>query len=340
MSSEKKKILLSQGSGGKQSHDLIQDLFFNYFNNEILNEAGDSAIFKINSEYSAFTTDSYVVEPLFFPGGDIGKLAVFGTVNDLSVSGAIPRYLSVGFIIEEGLDFNILENVVISMAAAAKMANLRIVTGDTKVVNRGKCDKLFINTSGIGELQPKFTNISSGENIRAGDKILVNGFVGDHGMAVMSARNELKVRAEVKSDCAPLNGLIQQILNVSEDVKFMRDATRGGLATVLAEIAQTKNTGIDLFETKIPVRESVRGICEIFGFDPLYVANEGKLIIIVSGKDTEKVLETMRKNEFGKETQIIGEVVNNHPGKVILHTSIGGKHIVDILSGDQLPRIC
>lgn len=340
MSSETRKILLSHGSGGKRSHDLIQDLFFKYFENGILNAAGDSAILNIGSENIAFTTDSFVVDPLFFPGGDIGKLAVCGTVNDLAVSGAVPKYLSVGFIIEEGLEFAVLESVVKSMAETAKQANVKIVTGDTKVVNRGKCDKLFINTSGIGELDSKFKKIGSGEDIQKGDKILVNGFIGDHGIAVMSARNELKVQVDVKSDCASLNKLIQEALKVLGNIRFMRDATRGGLATVLAEIVQNKNFGIHLTEEKIPIRESVRGMCEFFGFDPLYVANEGKVVMIVPANDAEKMLETMQKNELGKEAQIIGDVVSDHPGKVVLKTQIGGKRIIDMLLGDQLPRIC
>ncbi|MBT6765620.1 MAG: hydrogenase expression/formation protein HypE, partial [Prolixibacteraceae bacterium] len=290
------KILLSHGSGGKRSTDLIQNLFFNYFDNKILISGGDSAILNIQTNNLAFTTDSFVVDPLFFPGGDIGKLAVCGTVNDLAVSGAVPKYLSVGFIIEEGLEFDVLEKLVKSIAETAKTANVKIVTGDTKVVNRGKCDKLFINTSGIGELDSKFKKISSGEKIQPGDKILINGFIADHGIAVMSARNELKVQADVQSDCAPLNGLIGEVLAISENVKFMRDATRGGLATVLAEIVKNRNFGIHLIEEKIPVRESVRGMCEFFGFDPLYVANEGKVVMIVSDNDAEKVLEKLQKN--------------------------------------------
>ena len=334
------KILLSHGSGGKRSHDLIHDLFFRYFDNDILNTGSDSAILKTESKNLAFTTDSFVVDPLFFPGGDIGKLAVCGTVNDLAVSGAIPTFLSVGFIIEEGLDFTILERIVKSMAKTAGQAKIKIVTGDTKVVNRGKCDKLFVNTTGIGVLNKKFRKISTGENIHPGDKILINGFIADHGIAVMSARNELKVQADVQSDCAPLNGLIQDMLSVSENIHFMRDATRGGLATVLAEIVRKKDFGIYLDEEEIPARESVRGMCEFFGFDPLYVANEGKLVAIVPENDGEKLIETMWKNEHGREAKIIGEVVEQHPGKVVMQTQIGGKRIIDMLPGDQLPRIC
>ncbi|MEN8117701.1 MAG: hydrogenase expression/formation protein HypE [Bacteroidota bacterium] len=340
MSSETGKILLSHGSGGKRSHNLIRDLFFKYFDNEILNTGSDSALLNSQSENLAFTTDSFVVDPLFFPGGDIGKLAVCGTINDLAVSGAVPKYLSVGYIIEEGLELDVLERVVKSMAETAKQANIKIVTGDTKVVNCGKCDKLFINTTGIGELDSKFKNIGTGQKIQPGDKILINGFVADHGIAVMSARNELKVRADVQSDCAPLNLLIQDVLKVSADVRFMRDATRGGLATVLAEIVQNRDFGIYIEEEKIPVRESVRGMCEFFGFDPLYVANEGKVVMIVPEDDAEKVLDTMQKNELGKEARIIGEVVSEHPCKVVMQTQIGGKRIIDMLLGDQLPRIC
>jgi len=334
------KILLSHGSGGKRSYDLIHDLFFKYFENDILSTGSDSAILKTESENLAFTTDSFVVDPLFFPGGDIGKLAVCGTVNDLAVSGAEPKFLSVGYIIEEGLDFFILEKIVNSMAKNAKQAKIKIVTGDTKVVNRSKCDKLFINTTGIGILNKKYRKISTGDNIQAGDKILVNGFIADHGIAVMSERNELKAQADVKSDCAPLNELIRGMLSVSENIRFMRDATRGGLATVLAEIVREKTFGIHLVEEKIPVRNNVRGMCEFFGFDPLYVANEGKVVAIVPHDDAERVIETMRKNESGKEAQIIGEVVEQHPGRVILKTQIGGKRIIDMLPGDQLPRIC
>ena len=333
-------ILLSHGSGGKRSHDLIQNLFFKYFDNKILNIGGDSVVVKLINKNIAFTTDSFVVDPLFFAGGDIGKLAVCGTVNDLAVSGAVPKYLSAGFIIEEGLEFDVLEKIVKSMAETAKQAKIKIVTGDTKVVNRSKCDRVFINTSGIGGMNPKFKKISSGKKIQRGDRILVNGFIADHGIAVMSARNELKVQADVQSDCAPLNSLIRKVLNVSENIKFMRDATRDGLATVLTEIVSSKNFGIEVEEEQISVRKSVRGMCEFFGFDPLYVANEGKVVIIVSEKDAEIVLQTMRKNEFGKDSQIIGEVVTNYPGKVILKTNIGGKRIIDMLLGDQLPRIC
>uniref|UniRef100_UPI0032175372 hydrogenase expression/formation protein HypE n=1 Tax=uncultured Draconibacterium sp. TaxID=1573823 RepID=UPI0032175372 len=340
MGIDSEKIVMSHGSGGKRSHDLIQNLFFRYFDNDILSQASDSAIFETSASNLAFTTDSFVVDPLVFPGGDIGKLAICGTVNDLAVAGAVPKYISVGFIIEEGLAFSVLECVVKSMVSTALRAGVKIITGDTKVVNKGKCDKLFINTSGVGELAPKFKKISLGEQIQPGDKIMVNGFIADHGIAVMSARNELKVQADVLSDCAPLNNLIEHVLEVAENVRFMRDATRGGLATVLVEVIQQKGFGIDIVEEKIPVRENVKGMCEFFGFDPLYVANEGKVVMIVPACDAEKVLEVMQKNELGKEAEIIGEVVTDHPGKVVMQTQIGGKRIIDMLPGDQLPRIC
>ena len=335
-----KTILLSHGSGGTQSRRLIRDLFFRAFDNDILNRESDSALCTISSENLAFTTDSFVVDPLFFPGADIGKLAICGTVNDLSVSGAVPKYLSAAFIIEEGLDYEILEKVVNSMAETAKQAGIQVVTGDTKVVNRGKCDRLFITTTGIGELRPEHRPISTGETVEPGDKILINGFIADHGCAVISARNELKVEANIESDCAPLNALIQVVLAAGIRVKFMRDATRGGLATVLAEMVQGRPFGAELIEDEIILRENVRGMCEFFGFDPLYVANEGKVVMIIHPEDAEKAVSLMRKNAFGEHTRIIGEVVDGHHGKAALQTQIGGKRVIDMIAGDQLPRIC
>ncbi len=333
-------ILLNHGSGGRLTHDLIQNLFFKYFDNEILSSQTDSALLKIDSKNIAFTTDSYVVDPLFFPGGNIGKLAVCGTVNDLAVSGAKALYLSIGFIIEEGFSFDDLKIIVKSIAEEAKKANVKIVTGDTKVVNKGKCDKLFINTSGIGLLQEKNKEISSGKNIEFGDKIIINGFIGDHGMAVLSARNELNFEANVESDCASLNNLIQNVLDKSDQIKFMRDATRGGVGTVLCEIAENRKFGIEIDETKLPVRENVKGMCEIFGFDPLYVANEGKVLIVVSNEDAEEVLKTIKNNSLGVEAAIIGEIINEHHGLVVLNTEISGRRIIDMPAGEQLPRIC
>lgn len=333
-----KKILLEHGSGGRLSHDLIHNLFFKYFNNPILEQNGDSAL--LNSiENPAFTTDSYVVDPVFFPGGNIGKLAVCGTINDLAVAGAVPLFLSAGFIIEEGFPFHDLENIVKAMASEAEMADVKIVTGDTKIVNKGSCDKIFINTAGIGSIQHDKGNISTGKLIKPGDSILINGYIGDHGLAVMGKRESLQFDSDVRSDCAPLHHITQNLLD-QVDVHFMRDATRGGLATVLTEISEQQNLGIEISETHIPVRENVKGMCEIFGFDPLYVANEGKLVVIVPGDQAQKALEIMRKCRYGENASIIGHIAKDHPGKVIMHTGIGGKRFVDMLSGLQLPRIC
>lgn len=335
-----KQILLGHGSGGKLSHDLIIELFLKYFDNPTLNSQTDSALLKIESENIAFTTDSYVVDPVFFPGGDIGKLAVAGTVNDIAVSGAKPLFLSASFIIEEGLPLSDLTTIVKSMAEEAKKAGVIIVTGDTKVVNKGKCDKIFINTSGIGILNKKHKNISSGKNIKTGDKIIINGTIGDHGMAILSARNELNIKSNIVSDCACLNHLIEKALSVSSEIKFMRDATRGGVATILSELSENKNFGIQINESSVKVKEEVRGMCEILGFDPLYVANEGKVLMIVGRKDAEKVLKILKQDKLGKDSTIIGEIVDEHPGKSWITTGIGGKRIIDMLAGEQLPRIC
>ncbi len=333
-------ILLGHGSGGQLSHELIRDLFVRNFTNDILKEQTDAAILKTDTGQIAFTTDSFVVDPIFFPGGNIGKLAVCGTVNDLAVSGAEPLYLSASFIIEEGFPIASLEEIVGSMGREANKAGIMIVTGDTKVVNRGKCDKIFINTSGIGRIDPAHSEIAKGSRIRPGDKIIINGSIGDHGMAVLAARNDLNLASDIQSDCACLNDLIGQILKVSEGVRFMRDPTRGGLATVLAEVAEGREFDIRINESALVVNEKVRGICELLGFDPLYVANEGKVLLIVADEDAQKVLEIMHKHEFGKEASLIGEIGNTYPGKAWMETGIGGKRILDMLAGEQLPRIC
>jgi hydrogenase expression/formation protein HypE len=340
MKNQFETILLGHGSGGKLSHELIEGLFAKYFDNEILRQQSDSAIIPLKSNQIAFTTDSFVVDPLFFPGGDIGKLAIAGTVNDLAVSGAVPQYLSCGFIIEEGLPFSTLEKVVKSMAEEAIKAGILIVTGDTKVVDRGKCDKVFINTSGIGLLDEMHKNISSGANIAVGDKIIINGSIGDHGMAVMAARNELNISANIQSDCACLNHMIHDALNTSGQIKFMRDATRGGLGTVLSELVNGSTFGIQINETELFINEGVRGMCELLGFDPLYVANEGKVVMVVGDEDAENILRSMKKTPFGKNAAIIGEITNNHKGKAWLQTIVGGKRVIEMLSGQQLPRIC
>jgi hydrogenase expression/formation protein HypE len=337
---KKDKVLLGHGSGGKLSHELISSLFVRHFHNEYLEKQTDSSILTLDSRQVAFTTDSFVVDPLFFPGGNIGKLAICGTVNDLAVSGAKPLYLSAAFIIEEGFPFDQLELIVRTMAEEAGRAGVAIVTGDTKVVNRGKCDKIFINTTGIGIIDEKHRNIGEGSLIAPGDKIIINGPVGDHGMAVLAARQELNIQSDITSDCAPLNGLIHNILSETDGVKFMRDATRGGLATVLAEVAEKKSYGITLDEDKIPVRQKVRSFCELLGFDPLYVANEGKVVIIAAAASVPKILDIMKKHEFGKEAAVIGEVAGDNPGRAWINTGIGGKRILDMLAGEQLPRIC
>jgi len=337
---EDNNILLGHGSGGKLSHNLIKDIFVKYFDNPVLRNQTDSAILEIDQSNIAFTTDSFVVDPIFFPGGNIGKIAVCGTVNDLSVSGATPKYLSASFIIEEGFSLKELESIVKTMADEAKKAGVLIVTGDTKVVNKGQCDKLFINTSGIGFLDEKYKKISSGENIKVGDKIIINGSIGDHGMAIMAARNFENFKTEIKSDCTCLNHLIKDILKVSDKVKFMRDATRGGIATILSEIIEDKNIGIEIEESSVLVHQNVRGMCELLGFDPFYVANEGKILLIVAPGDADKVVKAMKQNEFGKDSSVIGEIVDLHHGKAILKTEIGGKRIIDMLAGEQLPRIC
>ena len=336
----KKNILLGHGSGGQLSHELISNLFVKYFSNEILNEQTDAAVLNIPAAYLSFTTDSFVVDPIFFPGGDIGKLAVAGTVNDVAVSGAKPLYLSTSFIIEEGLSYEDLEKIVRSMATEAQKAGVRIVTGDTKVVNRGKADKVFINTTGIGQLPEKRINIGKGSLVKPGDKIIVNGSVADHGMCIMAAREEISFTTDIKSDCACLNHLIEDALKCSEQITFMRDATRGGLATVLCELASSREFGIEIDEETLPVKENVRGMCELLGFDPLYVANEGKVVMVVDSRDADRVLETLKQHELGREAAIIGEVVSEHHGKAWLTTGIGGRRIIDMLAGEQLPRIC
>jgi hydrogenase expression/formation protein HypE len=334
------KILLGHGSGGRLSHTLIQEVFVKYFNNTILDAQTDAAVLDVDSKSISFTTDSFVVDPIFFPGGNIGKLAICGTVNDIAVSGAKPLYLSSAFIIEEGLAIEDLIEIVKTMAEEATKAGVRIVTGDTKVVDRGKCDKVFINTTGIGAIEENRKHIGSGRNIEVGDKIIINGSIGDHGMAIMSARNDLKISAPIVSDCACLHNLIDVACSISDNVKFIRDATRGGLATVVSELVSTKKFGIFIDEDKVPVLDSVRGMCELLGFDPFYVANEGKFVMIVSKNDADKVLSELKKNEFGEKAAIIGEIVAEHPGKSIVKTGIGGTRILDMMSGEQLPRIC
>ncbi len=332
------KIILGHGSGGKLSAELIDQLFLPAFTNEFLSPLGDQAVININGTRVAFTTDSYVVNPIFFPGGSIGDVAVNGTVNDLAVGGARPLYISAGMILEEGMPFEELERVVNDMKNACKQAGVMLVTGDTKVVEKGKGDKIFINTSGIGIIDDGIE--ISPRRVRAGDKLIVNGPIGEHGIAIMSIREGLEFETEIKSDTAPLNSLVQDMLNAGKTIHWMRDPTRGGLSSSLNELAKASNKGIVLDESEIPVPESVKAACEILGLDPLYVANEGKLLAVVPAGEADGILDVMHKNPQGKGAKIIGEVVDDHHGYVLLKTSIGGKRVVDMLAGEQLPRIC
>jgi hydrogenase expression/formation protein HypE len=332
------QIVLGHGSGGKLSAQLIEQVFLPAFNNPVLNKLDDQAILQVNGSRLAFTTDAFVVTPLFFPGGDIGRLAINGTVNDLAMSGARPLYLAAAFILEEGLSTDELRRVVQSMSDAAREAGVQLVAGDTKVVNRGKGDKVFISSTGIGIVE-KPVNISA-DRAQPGDKIILSGHIGDHGMAILSQRENLEFEGVIESDCAPLHELVRNMLEVSVDVHCLRDPTRGGVATVLNEIAQRSNTGMLLQETNIPVRDTVRGACEILGLDPLYVANEGKLVAIVPSLHADAVVARMRENPLGADARVIGEVVADHPGMVLMQTEIGGTRVLDTLFGEQLPRIC
>jgi hydrogenase expression/formation protein HypE len=332
------KVLLGHGSGGKLTAELIKNIFLPAFQNPYLAELGDQAIVNVNGVKIAFTTDSYVVNPIFFPGGNIGELAVNGTVNDLAVGGARPLFISAGFILEEGFPLSELCAVVESMKKACERAGVILVTGDTKVVEKGKGDKIFINTSGIGIIEHDVE--ISPRKVKPGDKILINGPIGLHGIAILSRREGIEFEIEIESDTAPLNFLVQDILSVSKNIHWMRDPTRGGVSSSLNELAQSSNLGVEIWETEIPVPEPVKAACEMLGLDPLYVANEGKLIAVVAPEDAEKVLEAMRNNPLGREAKIIGEITEEHPGVVLMKTAIGGKRVVDMLAGEQLPRIC
>ena len=330
------RILLSHGSGGRMAHELIQS-FLKTLGNPILDRLDDSAVVELNGKV-AFTTDSHVVSPIFFPGGDIGKLSVCGTVNDLSMSGARPVYLSLSFIIEEGLTVNELERVIVSIQGSAEEAGVKIITGDTKVVSQGNADKLFINTAGIGTI-PNNINIS-GSNARPGDKVILSGNIGDHSIAVLSKREGLSFTTSLQSDCAPLGHMVAQMISVSTGIRTLRDPTRGGLASTLNEIAEQSKVGIRIEEKDIPIRKEVLGACELLGMDPLYLANEGKLVAVVDPREAETILETMRMNRYGKEATIIGEVVTEHTGRVVMKTGLGTSRIIDMLVGEPLPRIC
>ena len=328
-------ISLDYGSGGKKTARLIEKLILPRLDNPALRALGDGAIVDGGGKL-VFSTDSFVVSPLFFPGGDIGKLSVCGTVNDLSMCGAEPKFLSCSFIIEEGFPLAQLERIVESMAAQCEKAGVQIVTGDTKVVEKGRGDGIYINTAGIGVL--RHPGLSPG-NIRPGDKVLVSGFVGDHGTAVMLARNQM-MQGEIASDCAALNGLTEAILTAAPGVRVLRDPTRGGVATTLNEFVEGTDLGIELEEEQIPVRPQVQAACDMLGLDPLYCANEGKLLAVVAPEDTETVLAAMRGHELGADAAIIGQVTARYPGRLTLRTAFGGSRVLQKLSGAQLPRIC
>ena len=331
-------INLGHGSGGVMTRDLLDQVIFRILGNELLDKKHDGSVVRFNGPM-AVSTDSFVVSPIFFKGGNIGELAVHGTVNDVAMCGAVPKYLSLAFIVEEGLDMKDFVEIVKSVKRAADKSGVQIITGDTKVVERGKGDKIFINTTGFGEVHPK-ANIAV-KNIRAGDKILVNGPIAQHGMAIMSEREGLEFESEILSDTNNLNELVLKLLNeFGAGIRFLRDPTRGGLASVLSEIAVDANVGIEIFEELMPLEKQVAAACEMLGLDPLYVANEGLFAVFVDPEIEQRVLELMRQEETGRMATRVGEVTSSHPGKVIQHSSIGGKRIVTPLIGEQLPRIC
>lgn len=332
------KIKLAHGSGGEYTHNLINDIFLKYFDNDILDRKEDSAVLVKSDRDMVFTTDSHVVKPLFFPGGDIGKLAVCGTLNDLAVMGARPAWISCGIILEEGFEIATLEKIVQSMANAARQQNVKIVTGDTKVVGRDACDGIFINTSGLGYLTP---HLKTGvDKIEPGDKILLSGNIGEHAAAVLVAREDFNINFDLQSDCACLYPLIQELTGKLQGIKIMRDPTRGGLATTLNEFVTGRDFGIMINEDDVPIREEVKGLCEPLGFDPLYLANEGKMILIVKEKEAGKALKIMRQHELGRFARLIGTVTKENQGRVILTTTIGSQRILDMQTGEMLPRIC
>lgn len=342
------QVLLGHGSGGKLTADLIQRLFVPGFANEALTALEDSATVSLTRGAAgrngaplpriALTTDSFVVRPLFFPGGDIGKLAMHGTVNDLAVSGAVPLFLMAAFILEEGLAMADLSRIVASMRGACDEAGVAIVTGDTKVVDRGKGDQVFITTSGVG-LVPEGRSLSI-RSVRPGDRVLVSGTLGDHGIAIMSVREGLEFETVLESDTAPLNDLTRVMLEACPEIRWMRDPTRGGLSSALNELATAARVGIKLDQAAIPLKPEVEGACEMLGLDPLYVANEGKLVAVVPESEAERLLEIMRSHPLGRQAAIIGRVVEEHAGMVVLKSTIGGEHVVTMLAGEQLPRIC
>ncbi len=332
------QIVLGHGSGGKMAADLIAKTFLPAFDNPALRAGDDGAVVEVPAGRIVLSTDSHVVAPLFFPGGDIGHLAVCGTVNDVAVMGATPLYLTVGFILEEGLPLDTLQRVVNSMKQAAAEAGVQIVSGDTKVVQRGKADGLYVSTSGVGILPEG--RIIGGAQARPGDVVLLSGPMGDHGVAVLAARGELGFETDIQSDCAPLNGLIADLLAACPDVHVLRDPTRGGVATTLNEIAKQSGVGITLFEKTLPVRPAVAAVCEMLGFDPLYVANEGKVLVILPRESADRALAALHASKYGRGAVLIGEVTESPPGRVLMKTAIGATRVVDMLAGEMLPRIC
>lgn len=332
-------IVLGHGSGGKMMADLIKDVFYPQLKNEPLLAGNDAGVVELTDGLSlAISTDAHVVSPLFFPGGDIGRLAVCGTVNDVAMVGAIPLYLTASFILEEGFEIEVLDKVVASMKIAADEAGIEIISGDTKVVSHGEADGLYISTTGVGLVNPSIK--IGGEKARPGDKVIISGTMGDHGIAVLEARGELGFQTQLKSDIAPLNHLVENMLATSKNIHVLRDPTRGGVASTLNEIAKQSNIGITIDETCLPIRPEVAGACEMLGFDPLYIANEGKLVAVVKDEDADKILETMHNSRYGQEATIIGEVSEEPAGKVLLKTSLGTTRIIDVLAGELLPRIC
>ncbi len=328
------KIEIGHGSGGKLTRELIEKTYLRYFSDEELRPLEDAATIDFSGTKIAITTDSYVIRPLFFPGGNIGKLSVCGTVNDLVVSGAVPRYLSLGFILEEGFSIDSLEQIVQSISETAAKSEIKVVTGDTKVVEKDKCDGLYINTTGIGEIARPMNM----ESISAGDAVIVTGTLGDHGTAVALARDEFDIKASVESDCAALNELLTPLFKIA-GLKWMRDPTRGGVATVLVELSETSGLGVEVYEERVPVREDVRFIQDMLGYDPLYLANEGKAVIVTSDESSNTILQILRKHPLGKDASVIGNVSSKYKG-VRLKTRIGGERILDMLEEDMLPRIC
>ncbi len=331
-------IEMGHGSGGRSSATLIDEIFVCHFDNEFLNQGNDQAAFNVPAGRMVISTDGHVITPLFFPGGDIGSLSVHGTINDVTMSGAKPLYLSASFILEEGFPLSELETIVISMAKASKDAGVPVVTGDTKVVERGKGDGVFITTTGIGVV-PEGINIS-GDQAKPGDAIIVSGSIGDHGIAILSSREGLQFDTTIQSDSAALHKLVAEMVAVTPEVHCLRDPTRGGLATTLNELARQSHVGISLVETSIPIKAEVKGACELLGLDPLYIANEGKLVCIVAGEDAEQLLAVMRQHKLGQNAAIIGHVTEDQHHMVIMQTAFGGKRVVDWLAGEQLPRIC